>query len=337
MTVPARLGVDVGSRDASGARPPLRTMHAIGTTAVVAVTEPAAIDKAERILRDELAAIDAACSRFRPDSEIWRLQRADGASVKVSALLFEAITVACGVAQRTGGAVDPTVGAALEGLGYDRDFFELDPQGTELEEEPQPVPGWWRIELDRRRRTVQVPPGTHLDLGASAKALVADRAARRIAHGVHTGVLVSIGGDVAAAGVAPEGGWAVGIAADSSATADAVDQVVSIDGGGIASSSTAVRTWWRGSRRLHHIVDPATGDSVAPHWALVSASGNSCVDANAASTAAVVWGEHAVAKLGELGQPARLVRHDGHVITLNGWPSDPGPGTVAGTTGEEAS
>src|ERR1700688_1269237 len=303
-------------------QPALRSMRAIGTTAIVAVTEPAAIDKAEAILRDELAAIDATCSRFRPDSELWSLYKSNGAPVKVSALLFDAIKVACDVAYRTDGAVDPTVGLAIETLGYDRDFDELDADGTALEEAPQPAPGWWIIELDERRRTVRVPRGTHIDLGASAKAFVADRAARLIAHGGHTGVLVSIGGDVAAAGTAPDGGWALGIAADSSTPVAEVDQVISIEAGGIASSSTSVRTWQRGGRRLHHIVDPATGDSAPAYWTLVSASGDTCVDANAASTAAVVWGRRAVAKLVDLGQPTRLVRHDKQVLALNGWPPE---------------
>ena len=136
---------------------------------------------------------------------------------------------------------------------------------------------------------------------------------------------MSIGGDVATAGDAPGGGWAVGIAADSSTAVDAVDQVVVIDTGGLASSSTTVRAWTRGGRRLHHIVDPATGDSAPPYWMLATASGASCVDANAVTTAAVVWGERAVPKLVQLGQPVRLVRHDGHVLTLNGWPPEIGP------------
>jgi FAD:protein FMN transferase len=300
----------------------LRTMRAIGTTAIVVVTTPDTIETAQRILRDELVAIDAACSRFRTDSEVWDVHRANGARTKVSALLFDALAVACDVARRTDGAVDPTVGGAMEALGYDRDFDELDPDASAYEAVTRPAPGWWRVELDDRQRTVRVPPGTHIDLGATAKALVADRTARRIAHGLHTGALVSIGGDVATTGPAPDGGWAVGIAPDSSWPVDDVDQVVSIESGGIASSSTSVRTWQRGGRRVHHIVDPVTGDSAPPYWTLVSASGGSCVDANAVSTAAVVWGGRAVPKLTALGQPVRLVRHDGEVLTLNGWPSD---------------
>lgn len=73
---------------------------------------------------------------------------------------------------------------------------------------------------------------------------------------------------------------------------------------------------------MHHIVDPSTGDCAAPYWRLVSTSGDSCVDANAASTAAIVWGPHAPARLVALGHPTRLVRYDGQVVTLNGWPCD---------------
>ena len=317
-----RGGPEVGASPGHGEQPALRAMRAIGTTAVVAVTDPGTLDKAHRILRDELVAIDETCSRFRHDSELWNVHRANGAPVKVSSLLFDAIRVACDVAQHTDGAVDPTVGAALEALGYDRDFDELDGLDHELRDAPRPAPGWWQIELDGPARTVRVPPGTHIDLGASAKALVADRAARRIAGAVRTGALVSIGGDVATAGPAPEGGWAVGIATSSSTPADAVDQVVAIESGGMASSSTSVRTWQRGGRQLHHIVDPATGHSVVPFWLLVSVSGSTCVDANALSTAAVVWGRRAVPRLVDMGLPARLVRHDGAVITLNGWPPD---------------
>jgi thiamine biosynthesis lipoprotein len=312
-------------------------MRAIGTTAIVVVTEPAKVETAARILRDELVAIDAACSRFRADSEVSALQRANGTPVTVSSLLFDAITVACDVARRTDGAVDLTVGTAIAALGYDRDFDELDPHGTELRDAPRPAPGWRQIELDRHERTVRIPPGTHIDLGASAKALVADRAARRIAQSMDTGVLVSIGGDIATAGTAPVGGWAVGIAADASVPTKAVDQVVSISTGAMASSSTTVRTWQRGGRRLHHIVDPATGSCAPPFWQLVSVVAESCVDANAASTAAVVWGPRAVPKLMELGLPVRLVRYDGQVITLNGWPTDNEPATATHATEELAS
>jgi FAD:protein FMN transferase len=304
--------------------PPTRSMRAIGTTATVAVTDPTALDAGAQLLMEDLDAIDLACSRFRPDSELSRLHDAGGAPVQVSPLLFEAIDVACAVACATGGAVDPTVGAAVTALGYDRDFAQLarhDAGDRTPTPAPRPAPGWWRIRTDRATRTVRLPPGVQLDLGSSAKALAADRAAARIARTTAAGVLVCIGGDVAVAGPPPEDGWAVGIALDSAHATDAVDQVVAVRRGALASSSTAVRTWWHDGRRRHHIVDPTTGECAEPYWTLVTVSADSCVHANALTTAAVVWGRRAGRKLAAFRQPARLVRHDGAVVTMNGWPA----------------
>ncbi|MGD0255433.1 MAG: FAD:protein FMN transferase [Acidimicrobiales bacterium] len=296
--------------------------RALGTTVTLAVDRPDQIELAESILVGELDAIDRACSRFRADSEIWRLYASGGANVRVSPLLFEAIATACAVAERTGGAVDPTVGAAVEALGYDRDFAEVRLLTAPLRAEPRPAPGWWRVELDASSHSVRVPPGIRLELGASAKALAADGAARSIASATDSGVLVSIGGDVSVAGAPPPGGWPIGISIDSSTPAEAVGHVVSLSSGGLASSSTAVRTWRRGNRRLHHIVDPVTGDVASEYWKLVSVAAASCVDANAASTAAIIWGAQAVAQLDALELPARLVRGDGAVTTVGGWPAD---------------
>jgi thiamine biosynthesis lipoprotein len=302
--------------------PVTRSVRAIGTTAVLSISEPAHLVVGEQILRDELDAIDLACSRFRADSELACLNDEVGGPRRVSALLFDAISVAVEVAELTNGAVDPTVGRALEALGYDRDFEQVISGDLFLEHRAQSAAGWRSIELDSRTRSVRLPAGVRLDLGSSAKALVSDRAARRIAEHFACGVLVSVGGDVAVAGEAPEGGWAIGISADSATSTDSVDQVVSIAGGGLASSSTTVRTWRRGTRQIHHIVDPHTGEPAEPYWSLVSATGRSCVEANAASTAAIVWGRGAPRRLGAMGSPARLVRHDGRVLCVNGWPVD---------------
>jgi len=185
-----------------------------------------------------------------------------------------------------------------------------------------PVVGFGHIHLCARTRTVRIPRGVRLDLGASAKAFVADRAAVRIAHQLDAGVLVSVGGDVAVAGQPPPDGWPIGIADDSSTPAADVDQVVAIRGGGLASSSTLVRSWWVGPERVHHIVDPSTGHVAESYWKLVSASGISCVDANAISTAAIVWGAGVLERLPEFGQAVRLVRHDSAVFTFGNWPAD---------------
>lgn len=308
-------------------------LHALGTTVTMAVDRVDALDVAESVLCHELDAIDRACSRFRADSELHNLYTAGGRPVRVSALLYEAVSVACAVAERTGGAVDPTVGHSVEALGYDRDFAEVPAFGGPLRRRPVPAPGWWRIDLDDRARSVAVPAGVRIDLGATAKALVADRAARRIASATNSGALVCVGGDVSVSGSPPDGGWPVGIAVDSTAPFEA-GPVVSVAAGGLASSSTTVRAWRRGGRRLHHIVDPATGNCANDHWRLVTAAGASCVDANAFSTAAVVWGESAPGRLERLGVPTRFVRYDGVVSWVGGWPADQGNGNIEGAEPE---
>jgi thiamine biosynthesis lipoprotein len=302
-----------------------RSFRGIGTTATVVVLRSDRVESAESLLRDEVEAIDLACSRFRADSELAYLHSRAGTSVTVSPLLLEALEVAVAVAEKTNGAVDPTVGNAMSTLGYDRDFDEVEDRPSLPSKVLGPVVGYWHIHIDARSRTVRIPRGVRLDLGSSAKALVADRSAARIADQLDTGVLVSVGGDVAVAGPPPPEGWPIGIAVESSVQAGEPDQVVAIREGGLASSSTAVRTWNVGTERVHHIIDPATGYAAVPHWTLVSVASASCVEANAFSTAAVVWGRDALDRLAPLGQAARLVRSDGEIFALGGWPDGATP------------
>ena len=202
----------------------------MGTTATVIVTMPSHADEAERILRAEVDAVDRACSRFRPDSELAFLHANAGRTVEVSSLLFEALDVAYSVAERTHGAVDPTVGRAVEALGYDRDFEQIQSRPLRW---PTSVrfPGSGTSTSTAARRTARIPEGVRLDLGSSAKAFLADRAAAMSTKELGSGALVSIGGDVAVAGEPPPEGWAIGIAVDSAAGADDVDQVVAIQAG----------------------------------------------------------------------------------------------------------
>jgi hypothetical protein len=124
------------------------------------------------------------------------------------ALLFEALSVACDAAEQTGGAVDPTIGNAIAALGYDADLAEVQTRPPAPPHALGPVVGYRHVKRDARHRTVRIPRGVRLDLGSSAKAFGADRAAARIAARIGTGILVSLGGDVAVAGPPPAGGWA---------------------------------------------------------------------------------------------------------------------------------
>jgi thiamine biosynthesis lipoprotein len=135
-------------------------------------------------------------------------------------------------------------------------------------------------------------------------------------------VLVSLGGDIAVAGPAPAGGWRIRVTDDHAAGPGAPGQTVAITSGGLATSSTTVRAWPRDGQRMHHIVDPATGQPARGCWRTVSVAAGSCVDANAASTAAIVLGAAAAEWLRDRSLPARLVRQDGLVETTAGWPHD---------------
>jgi FAD:protein FMN transferase len=227
--------------------------------------------------------------------------------------------VALAAAAWTDGLVDPTIGAALVDLGYDRDFVDVSARdgtgGRERAAAPAPrVPGWRCVRL--AGRLLQVPAGVLLDLGATAKGLGADRAARAALTAARArGVLVSLGGDLAAAGDAPQRGWPV-LVADG----DAPPQVVRVDRGGLATSSVAVRRWFRSGACLHHIVDPRTGRPAESPWQTVSVAAATCADANTAATAAIVSGADAPGWLAARGIQARLVGRDGRVRQTGGWP-----------------
>jgi thiamine biosynthesis lipoprotein ApbE len=292
--------------------------RALGTSASIVVVDPAALEPAREAVEREVAAIDLACSRFRDDSELVRLNAAAGRPTRTSPLLFEALEVALGAAQATGGAVDPTIGVALERAGYDRDIAEVPPDGPA--ERPVRAPGWRAVRLDPRTRTATFPSDVRLDLGATAKALAADRAAAAAHSASGTGVLVSLGGDIAVAGEAPSGGWAVALLDDHAS--EGSDVVVAIESGGLATSSTTVRRWRRGGHDVHHILDPRTGASCRVVWRTVTVAARSCVAANTASTAAIVLGSAAPRWLARRRLPARLVSAGGAALAVGGWRRD---------------
>jgi len=288
------------------------TFDALGTTVLIEAC--ADIAGAEREVRAVLLAIDAACSRFRDDSELMVVNRSGGRPVVLSALAARAVRVALDAAARTGGAVDPTVGAAVRTLGYDITFEQLPSERPPVVRFVDTA-GWRTVRLDTDG-TVRVPDGVVLDLGATAKALAADLAAERAAVTTGHGVLVSIGGDIAVAGEPPRDGWSVGIS-DSHRTAFAdVDETVTLWRGGLATSSTTVRRWRAGDTTLHHIVDPATGRP-ASGWRTVTAVADTCVDANVLATWGVIHGPGGAARA---GCPYRAVTDAGAVVRGNGWP-----------------
>lgn len=293
--------------------------RAMGTTARI-VTSGGCADVAAALMATQLEQFEQACSRFRDDSDLMQVNRHSGHPVTVDPILIEAVGVALRAAEVTDGRVDPTIGHAIRLLGYDRDFASVDRDGPPAVVPAKRVPGWSCVVVDRTRSTVRVPAGVELDLGATAKALAADRVARDVADELACGVLVSLGGDIAIAGPAPEGGWPVRVTDDHAADTDAPGQTVALESGGLATSSVTVRRWRQGDESRHHVLDPATGLPAVGPFRTVCVLAGTCVDANVASTAALTLADAAPEWLDEQGLPARLTRHDGTVVFVGGWP-----------------
>lgn len=289
----------------------------------VVVTESRHLNEATAFVRDVVDDIGAACDRFSPDSEVNRLRDSLPGGVEVSSTLALLVRTAVNAALLSDGDVDPTLGDVLSGLGYDRSFDELDghvdetPAGVAVTVASPRVPGWQRIRVEGNVLTV--PGDLRLDLGATAKALAADLAAARVAAQLGCGVLVSLGGDIATAGTAPEGGWQITVC---DLPGDPECQITLAAGQALATSSTQKRRWLRDGRALHHIVDPSSGLPAKAVWNTVTVAGQTCVRANTLSTASVVRGYRAIAWLARRGAAARLVTTDRRVLTLGGWPDD---------------
>ena len=295
--------------------------RALGGSLRLIVTHEPSLASAKAAVDEVVRAVDLAANRFREDSELSRLNATPDRDVMVSALLLQLIAAALRGARLTGGAVDPTVGSALKLAGYDADFAAVPADGMAIDLVVSRIPGWQAIGLNEAARTVRVPQGVDLDLGATAKALTSDLAAKaalaRIGAG---GVLVSLGGDISVAGEPPAEGWLIQASEDSNAPIHEGEETISIRSGGIATSSTTVRRWTRGGVALHHIIDPLTGLPSDGPWRTVTVVAGTCIDANIASTAAIVMGEAAIGWLEANRLPARLVDNTGSVHRLSGWP-----------------
>ncbi|MFD0690182.1 FAD:protein FMN transferase [Actinomadura fibrosa] len=279
-----------------------------GGEATVMVTESLLLGAARAAVDEVVAAVDLACSTFRTDSELAGVNAADGGTVHVSGLFLDVLEAAVRVAALTGGLVHPAAATARQA-------------------------DWRSIRTDRDAGTVSLPAGMALDLGAVGKAFAADRAAEAAAA-TGTGVLVALGGDIAMAGPAPADGWRIRVADDHRLGPRGLlppGQDVTAVGGGLATSSLTVRarTLSDGTTAAH-IVDPRTGFPVRGPWRTASVAAATCVDANAASTAALVRGAGAAAWLARLGLPARLVHGGGWVRTVAAWPDQYPDVKVAG-------
>lgn len=261
----------------------------MGCEIVVAGGDPAGV-------ADVFARWEATFSRFLPDSELCRVNGSPEAAVPVSGLFARALRVALAVRGATDGLVDPTLGAALEHAGYDRDFACLPPDGPL----GAPVPSRFH-ELRLDGGILRRPPGLVLDLNGVVKALAVDQAVALVG----VGGFVSAGGDLAVRGavdVGLPGGGAIRVL-----------------GGGLATSGVASRRWRRGGVEQHHLIDPRTGRPGRSCWQQVTVSGVSCLDADAAAKAAFLLGPDGPDWLDDQELPGRFLAPGGTVVANACW------------------
>ena len=235
--------------------------------------------------------LDRTFSRFRSDSELNRVNAATAEFVAASPMFVRVLALALDAARRTDGLVDPTLGAAIEAAGYDRDFAEL----AYYERPPSAaVPGSWR-HVRVAGPLVFRYPGTKLDLNCVVKGLAVDAAVQQLAGDG----FVAAGGDVAVRGAA-----GVGLPGGGSLT---------LRDGGLATSGTTYRRWLRGGDTQHHLIDPRTGRPSTSPWSEVTVAAGSCLEADVAAKAALLLGDDGPNWLDERELPGRFRAGDREV------------------------
>jgi FAD:protein FMN transferase len=239
---------------------------------------------------------DARFSRFRPSSELSRVNALPLGLTLVSEEFASMLSLSLDAARATDGLVTPTVGGAIVAAGYDRDFAELPPDvGTVV---PAAVPSWHSISLHGggllRTETVQ------LDLNGVVKGKTIDDALEIAGCG-----WVSAGGDVAAYDAVvvglPGGG------------------TIALHGGGLATSSVAKRRWLAAGAQQNHLIDPRTGMPINGPWRDVTVAARSCLVADVAAKAALLLGSAGPAWLDERHLAGRFVSHAGDVRLSDAW------------------
>ena len=245
--------------------------------------------------RERIERLEAKWSRFRPTSELRRLNAAAGRPVVVSQDTFNVVAHAVDGWYLTAGRYDPTILDALIAAGYDRTFDELDrpPAPTQP---AQRAPGCAEIIMSQSVNTITLPRGVQLDLGGIGKGYAADLVTAELLALGARGALVSIGGDIRCAGTAPwDVGWLIEI--EDPVDPDVTTARLGLADGAVVTTTPLKRTWKTADdTTAHHLIDPATG--------LPADTGLSAVTV----VAGEAWWAEVLAKAAYLAGPADGVR-----------------------------
>jgi thiamine biosynthesis lipoprotein len=271
------------------------------------------LDEVRRVLWETIGRVNDACNRFRDDSEISQINASHVREHKVSPTLASLLGAAVRSAALTNNLVTPTVLPALLALGYDRDFAALASSTSRATQSTASSLGGFTF--DTQNATLVLDEGCQLDLGSSGKAHCIDMVLGQL--GGLGGVVVEIGGDVGLLPRTDGEPWTVGV---GGVQGEETGDVLGLFTGGLATSGTSLRQWRNGDALMHHVIDPRTGTSAESCWVQASVAAGSCVDANAFSTASIIWSDDAPYHLAQAGLAGRLVTGHGDVSYIGSWP-----------------
>lgn len=262
---------------------------------------------------------EARLSRFRPESELSRMNRSAGVAFAASPMLFDLVERALAWRTATGGIFDPTILHTLEGYGYDRTFHEVEAAGVTVVASQVHAAGA-EVRLGPGN-IISLPPGVGIDLGGIAKGRAAQVAAQRL--GVWGPALVDAGGDITAVGAPPQGAWVVTAAHPVETAKDIA--VLTLRDEAVATSSRAARKWTANGRPAHHLIDPRTGAPAQTGALSVTVVGKWLPDVEIHAKVALILGEEAGADY--------LRRLDGVSALIT---TDDGRNVMTGAFGERA-
>ncbi len=254
---------------------------------------------------------EQALSRFRDNSELNALNRADGKPFRASETLWQVLQASLQAAQASDGLVVPTLLDAVQAAGYDRSFDSL-AKSMQQPAHNAPIADWHSIELDEKNRTIRLPRGMHLDFGGIAKGWAADLAKARLAS--IAPALVDAGGDIAISARANNEEWPIGIADPFQPESDL--ELLMVERGGVATSGRDYRRWQRNGKWQHHIINPRTGEPADTDVLSATIVAPTTQQAEVAAKAALILGSRAGLELIQAREnlAGLLVLEDGTIV-----------------------
>ena len=272
------------------------------------------------LARTSIDHLERRWSRFLPESDISRLNRAAGSTVPIDPATLVLVQSMVDGWRATTGAFDPTLLAPLVGLGYSASWHNPT-SVTSLPPGSLPRGDLAAISIDRQRNMVSVPPGMCLDAGGIGKGLAADLVVGYLIDAGAAGASVSIGGDVAVRGNAPQpGGWLIGVVDPMNIEIE-TGQLSMVEGG-VATSGTLRRRWETDDgESVHHLLDPTTGRPVLHDREIVAVTviAGTAAWAEVWTKAVMVLGAGMLAALDELGLGAQVTYAGAATVTNQSW------------------